>query len=122
MANPSSISKESLSGSTNGMPIKVHATATLGTAIHTAKAGTTTNEFDEVWLWAFSHSTITELLTIEFGGVAVPDNIIEVSIPAKSGLILVVPGLILQNTKAITAFAAHADLVVIAGFVNRISS
>ena len=33
--------KSPLSGSTNGMPIKVVATATLGTTIHTAVSGTT---------------------------------------------------------------------------------
>ena len=43
-------SKQLLSGGTNGKNIKVAATATAGTTIHTANAGTT--DIDEIWLYA----------------------------------------------------------------------
>lgn len=111
-------SKRFLSGSTNGRGIKVAATATPGTLIHTAVAGTT--NMDEVWLYVYnSHSAIVQL-TIEWGGVTVPDDHIKVSIPAQQGLLLVAPGLILQNELAVRAFAGTADVLVITGFVNRI--
>jgi hypothetical protein len=43
------------------------------------------------------------------------------TIAAESGLVLVVPGLILQNTKVVKAFAATADVILLTGYVNQIS-
>lgn len=108
-----------LSGSTNGRPIKVAATATPGTTIHTAGSGAT--NIDEVWLWCANTDTVTRKLTVEFGGTTSPDDTIEVGIPAESGLVLVIPGLPLQNSLVIKAFAAAANVVTITGYVNRIA-
>jgi len=111
------IEKILLSGSTNGLPIKVVATATLGTVIHTADL----DALDEVWLWAVNTSGAGDVkLTIEFGGATDPDCLIEQTIRAEDGCQLVIPGLPLTNLKAVTAFAALANLVTIVGFVNRI--
>lgn len=110
--------KALLSGSTNGRLIKVAATATLGTTIHTAIAGT--SSMDEVWLYAVNSDTVNRKLTIEFGGATAPDNLIEITIPAECGLTCVVPGMLLQNSLVITAFAATANVVMIGGYVNRI--
>ena len=112
--------KRALSGSTNGKQIKVVATATAGTTIHTAVAGT--SDFDEVWLWCVNSDTEDRKLTIEFGGVSSPDDLIEVTIPAENGLVLVVPGLVLQNGLVVGAFAATANVLLISGFVNRITA
>ncbi len=112
------ITKLSLSGGSNGKGIKVVATGTLGTTIHTAQSGTT--GYDEVWLWAMNHDTVSRLLTIEFGGATVPDNIVEVTIGSQVGAVLVVPGWVLQNSLVVTAFAAAANVISIDGFVNRI--
>lgn len=113
--------KRKLSGSTDGLGIKVVATATAGTAIHTAVAGTTAGTFDEIWLYAYNGDTVDRVLTLEWGGVAVPDNNIVVTIPSKTGLTLVAPGLILQNAKAVAAFASAANVITITGFVNSIT-
>lgn len=113
--------KRKLSGSTDGMPIKVVATATAGTTIHTAVAGTTAGTFDEVWLYAYNGHTADVVLTIEYGGATVPDQNIVVTIPTKSGLQLVVPGLILQNTLVVKAFAGTANVITLSGFVNAIT-
>lgn len=112
--------KRILSGSTNGKGIKVAQTATPGTTIHTAVTGT--SDFDEVWIWAINSHTADVLLTIEYGDVSSPDNLIIGSIPAKSGLYTVVPGLLLQNDCVIRAFADTANVVCIYGFVNRITA
>ena len=112
------ITKEILSGSTNGRLIKVAATATPGTTIHTAVAGASSK--DEIWLWAVNSDTVDRKLTIEYGGVASPDDLIEVTVPAESGLLLIVPGLVLQNSLVVKAFAASANVVMVGGFVNRI--
>lgn len=101
--------------------IKVAATATAGTTIHTAVAGTTAGTFDEIWLWAYNSDTVDRLLTIEFGGTTAPDDNIKVTIPALSGLVQVVPGFDLQNGCVVGAFAAVANVVVIFGFVNAIT-
>ena len=117
------IAKTLLSGSTNGMPIKVVATATTGTTIHAT--GTSSSIIDEVWLYATNTSTLTVALTIEFGSTTAPDQNIIVSIPSKSGLSICIAGLTLTGTGAaartITAFAATANVINIVGYVNRIS-
>lgn len=111
------ITKTVLSGSTNGRMIKVVATATAGTTIHTAHA----SSIDEIWLWAVNSDSTDRKLTIEYGGVAAPDNLIEFTVPAEAGLHLIVPGLVLTNSLVVGAFAAAANVVMIGGYVNRIS-
>ena len=113
--------KRKLSGSTDGRGIKVAATASAGTTIHTAVAGTTAGTFDEVWLYAYNSDSVARLLTIEFGGTTAPDDTIKVSVASQSGLMLVVPGLILQNGSVVKAYAAAANVVTIQGFVNAIT-
>ena len=117
------IAKVLLSGSTDGMPIKVVATATTGTTIHAT--GTSSSIIDEVWLYATNTSTLLVVLTIEFGSTTAPDQNIIVSIPSKSGLSICIAGLTLTGTGAaartITAFAATANVINIVGYVNRIS-
>lgn len=117
MANQA-ITKNLLSGSTNGKPIKVVATATLGTTIHAAVSGT--SSMDEIWLYAYNGHTADVVLTIEYGGATVPDQNIIVTVPTKAGINLVVPGLLLQNSLVVTAFAGTANVITISGFVNSI--
>jgi len=112
------LSKEKLSGSTDGKQIKVAATATPGTLIHTAVSGTT--DLDEIWLYAYNHHTANVDLTIEWGGVASPDDLVQITIPFKAGRFLVVDGKLLQNGLIVRAFASVANVVMIDGFVNRI--
>jgi hypothetical protein len=113
--------KRKLSGSTDGKAIKVTQTATAGDTIHTAVAGTTAGTFDEIWLWAYNGHTADVVLTLEFGGATVPDQNIVVTIPYKSGLVPVAPGLILQNGMVVKAFASVANVITLIGFVNAIT-
>lgn len=116
-------SKVTLSGSTQGKAIKVVATASTGTTIHAT--GTSSSIIDEVWLYAYNSSAAAVTLTIQYGGTTAVDNDIKLSIPATSGLTLVVPGLILTGTgsaaNTIYAFAATTNVITINGYVNRIS-
>jgi len=107
-----------LSGSTNGKAILVTATATPGTTIHTAVAGT--SSLDEIWLYAVNSSTSDVKLTIEWGEATAPNGNIEVTIPGESGLTMVIPGLLLQNSLVVKAFASTANVICIHGYVNRI--
>lgn len=109
--------KKLLSGSTNGKSIKIVATSSTGTTLHTAVSGT--SSLDEVWLWFQNNDTANRVLTIEFGATSTDNNII-ITLPPKSGLVLVVPGLLLQNALVITAFADAANVVEAYGYVNAI--
>jgi hypothetical protein len=113
--------KRKLSGSTDGKPVLVVATATAGTTIHTAVAGTTAGTFDEIWLYAYNGHTADVVLTLEWGGATVPDQNIVVTIPTKSGLQLVAPGLILQNGNVVKAFAGTTNVITLNGWVNSIT-
>lgn len=115
-----SYSKRKLSGSTDGKGILVVATGTTGTTIHTAVSGT--SDLDEIWLYAQNSQTAAVKLTIEWGETAAPNGNIEVTIPGEAGLVLVIPGLLLQNGLLVTAFAATGSVVIIHGFVNRITA
>ena len=110
-------SKLKLSGSTDGKQIKVVATATAGTTIHTAHA----TALDEVWLWAVNSSTTAVKLTVEWGEATAPDGNIEVTVPGESGYLMVVPGLILTNSLVVKAFAGTANVLLVNGYVNRIT-
>lgn len=113
--------KRQLSGSTNGRPIKVTATATPGTLIHTATS--TTDEFDEIYLWAVNTSSSAVALTLEWGGTTSPDDFTAggLVIEANSDLLLVAPGLILGGGLIARAFAGTTAVINLVGFVNRIS-
>ena len=108
-----------LSGSTNGRGILVAQTATAGTTIHTAVAGG--SSFDEVWLYAHNTSNAAVKLTLEWGGVSSPNDHIEINIPAEgNGLVLVAPGILINNGLLVRAFAATGNVINIFGYVNRI--
>ena len=106
-----------LSGSTSGKQIKVAATATAGTTIHTAHA----TSLDEIWLWAVNSSTTAVKLTVEWGEATAPDGNIEVTIPGESGYLMVVPGLVLTGSLVVKAFAGTANVILVNGYCNRIS-
>lgn len=110
-------SKLKLSASTDGKQIKVAATASPGTLIHTAHA----TSLDEVWLWCVNSDTTARKLTVEWGEATAPDGNVELTIPAESGYVLVIPGLLLTNSLTVKAFAASANLLLINGYVNRIT-
>ena len=108
-----------LSGSTDGRQIKVAATATAGTLIHTASGLDNTNH-DEVWLWAVNHHSSNVTLTIEWGGVTDPDDLVKTVMAPDIGLLQVIPGWVLTNGLIVRAFASTADKVTIGGWVCRI--
>jgi len=116
-------SKVKLSESTNGRGVKVAATATAGTLIHTGS--TTETTYDEVWLYAVNTSASSVKLTIEWGGTTSPDDLIELTVLPEAGLVTVVPGLLIKGNATalvVRAFAATANVITIHGFVNQITA
>jgi hypothetical protein len=109
--------KVKLSGSTDGKNIKVAATSTPGTTIHTAHA----TALDELFLYAANADTVARKLTIEWGGTTSPDDTIEITIQPESGPVLVIPGWLITNSLVVRGFAAAANVILINGFCNRIT-
>jgi len=110
-----------LSESTNGRGILIDDDATPGKLVHTGS--TTTTTIDEIWLYAQNCDTANRKLTIEWGATASGD-IMELTVTAESGLVLVVPGLILKGAATaleVRAFAATTSAINIFGYVNRIT-
>jgi hypothetical protein len=119
----STFTKLKLSNSINGRGIRVSATSTPGTLIHTAS--TTTTDQDEIWLQAYNSGSSTVTLTVVFGGVTVPDDNIVLGVPSKAGLYVVVPGDILSGSPTapiVRAFASTGSLISLFGYVNRIGA
>jgi len=106
-----------------GLAVKVAATATAGTTVHTAANVATT--VDEIWLYAVNSSVTDVKLTIEWGEATAPEGNIEYTVKAENGLYLIVPGLVLQGNatpKVVKAFAGTANVILIHGYVNRITA
>jgi hypothetical protein len=123
MATLSKLALQPAGTTGDGLGILVAATATAGTAIHTASSTATT--VDEVWLYAYNNDSSSILLTIEYGGVTAPKDVIKQTLTAQNGLVLVVAGLLVQGNatpKVIRAFAATANQISIFGYVNRITA
>lgn len=113
--------KRKLSGSTDGRGVKVVATGSAGTTIHTAVAGTTAGTFDEIWIDAYNSDTVDRLLTIQFGGTSTPDDDIKVTIASQVGFVTVINGKILQNASVVRAYASAANVIILHGYVNAIT-
>ena len=115
--------KKILSGSTDGKAVLVAATATAGTTIHTGSATATT--IDEVWIYAVNSSASSVKLTIEWGQADAPDGNIEVTVLPEAGLVTIIPGLVLSGTGSVAttvkAFAGTANVIMLSGYVNRIT-
>ena len=116
-------SKIPLSGSTDGRGIHINDDATAGKTIHAGSATATIT--DEIWLYATNYDTTARKLTIEWGGATAGGDIIELTVAPESGLVLVVPGLIIVGAATalvVAAFAATTSAINIFGYVNRITA
>ena len=119
----STYTKYTFSSSGSGRGIKVVASGSPGTTIHTVSSAAT--NYDEIYLYAYNGHTANVILTIGLGGSTVPDDNIVITVPFKQGLYLIVPGLIIQGNASpvsVTAYANVANVISITGWVNRISA
>lgn len=115
------LSKILLSNSTGGRPIKVVATSSPGTDIHST--GVSATVLDEIWIMANNTSSVSVSLTIEFGGTTNPDDRIVTIIPPQAGTSIIIPGFTLtgdgSSARTIKAFAGTANVINLIGFINR---
>lgn len=105
-----------LSGSTNGKGVKVAATATAGTTVHTAASGTTTIDLVTLWAQNNNASGVSRTLTLEWGNVSTDNNVV-VAVPAKVGFVLIADRMPIQNSLVIGAFADVANEVIVYGTI-----
>ncbi len=110
------LTKEYLSGSTTGRGIKIAATATAGTLVHTAHA----TAKDKLWVYLSNTSASDVVATIEFGGTTSVDDHVKVTVPANK-TILAIPGLIISNSLAVRIFAATGNVLSAFGEVDRLA-
>lgn len=118
-------SKQFLSGSTNGLPLSLYSTSSQQPdTIHTTQSSSSVK--DEIWVYANNMNSAGATISLFFDNA--PAQEIVLTIPAESGLILVIPGLLVSgNGQAGNSLVAYlldqADygLVNISGYVNRIS-
>lgn len=106
---------QKLSGSTNGRGILVAATGTLGDAVHNADTTAT----DYITVYAFNSHTAPVKLTLEWGGVTDPNDLIEITLSVEE-LTLVAPKLPLTNVN-VTAFAGTTNVITLFGSVDRVT-
>lgn len=84
-----------------------------------------TDSLQEIWLYANNTSSSDVTLDIGWCSTSPTSNTgstITVGVPGQTGLLLVVPGLLIPASLYIVAQAATADVVVLYGFANKIET
>jgi hypothetical protein len=111
-----------LSAATNGRPIKIVATSTPGTTIHTATDSDRPDGCDEVWLWAGSTASVGVNGTLQIGQSGDDGSYVNFRVPpAYVGPIAILAGHRVLDGLVITATASVAERINIWGNVNRVS-
>lgn len=110
-----------LSASVNGKNILVDATTSgSATSIHTSVDGT--SSWDEIYIYAHNGETGSVTCNILWGGTTEPQDLTKINLPiGGSGRVLITDGKLLQNSLIVKAYASIANVVIIDGFVNRIT-
>jgi len=110
-----------ISESVYGKGVKIAATASSGTLLHTAVASTTT-QCDEVVLHFYNSHTASVVVTVQWGGTTSPDNDIKYTVLAQDTVKCVIPGFRIQNALEIRAYASVTNVLIAYGQVNRITN
>jgi hypothetical protein len=106
-----------------GIPIDLKTSGTFpsadqyGTGIHTPPSGST--EIDEVWIYGTNTNTASKTVVIQFGATGSEYEIVQ-ELPSRSGLTLLVPGLIIGKTGSLPP-QTHPEGAQIAGYVGGTS-
>jgi hypothetical protein len=111
------------SASVQGLPIKIAATSSPGTLIHTGQTSSTL--VDRYTLALFNSDTVERAVTVEFGGVLAPDQNIVIAVPPRAGLTYVLQGnpLLGSGAAALTTrvFCATANVITCIGWIMRVT-
>lgn len=112
-------SKEVFSESVSGRMVEIVLAATPGSLVHTTLTSATI--LDEIWLYATNTNTTSRELTVEWGNTDVKQSQVTVTLEAKAGHVLIIPGMILGSAQNVRAFLDVASGVNMAGWINRIT-
>ena len=108
-------------GAADGTGIELPDIASSYATIHTSSAGQA-GHIDEIWLYGSNTHSADIKVTLQFGGTDDPDDLIEVTVGAEAGLVLLIPGLILKgNGLLLKGAAATVSKVTVFGYINGIS-
>ena len=115
------ISRNHLSGATNGHTLLLAIDSGAYTTVHTPT--TTTADFEEIWIWLANVTTSTQIVTFQIGHDTNVNNRIVVQVPAES-VILALPGITLQGASTYTVKAASsaANSITAWGHINLIDA
>lgn len=109
-----------LSAATNGATMTVDTTSAFSPmTVHTAGPGI--YNWDDIWIWAANTDTISRTISLYFGAhSSVGDMAIgSYDLPPGGMPVLICPGLFLQNSGVVEAFASIANKINLTGYVNR---
>lgn len=112
------VTTDILSGSTNGRPILVSASASPGTTLHTGTS--TAGEVDKLYMWASNKSASPVTLKIQWGGTASSDED-WIFIPPEDKTIIC-DGALIKGGLIVRAYATSANQIEITGRRERLSS
>lgn len=104
-------------GTVNGNMVAIAATATPGTNLHTAVAGT--DHIDEVYVYVANIHTADRHITLEIDGAGAANRAIY-NVPFNDGYHLVLPGIRLENAGTIAAFCGTPAAAGTAAVLNCI--
>lgn len=109
-----------LSGSTNGLPIKVTGTSSgAAVTVHTAIAGTTLADY--LWLFATNTDTAARTITVAGDNFTDPDDCFckAFSLAASGIPVPILTGQPLRNGLVVGAWAGTANVITLSGWVTR---
>lgn len=108
-----------LSGSTNGRPVKIAATSSAGTTVHTATSAL--DEVDSIFLWLTNTDSSARTVTVQWGGTSDPDDSMAktYTIAANSAPTQIALGQTLNGGVVVKVFASVTNVVLATGYVVR---
>ena len=103
------ITAKAASGSTNGRGIKIAASSSPGTTLHTYQTGTTDGNFDICDVTVYNSDTSDRTVTFQNGGTTSPDDSRGGTVPAGEERTFY--GFMGQNSLVLKAFASAANVL-----------
>jgi len=111
----------SINSSFNGLPIELKTSGTYpfadayGTGIHTPSSGTT--ELEEIWLYGSNTNSSEKVVVLQMGNTGSQYEVVQ-SLAGRSGLTLLVPGIVIGKIDSLSGVTFPAAGCQVAGYVG----
>ncbi len=106
-----------LSASTNGRAIKVVATASAGTLVHTTGG---TESF--VTMDAYNSGTVEQVVVVQWGGTTSPDDHYVFRLPPGRAPVLLFDRKFIAGSLLIRVYSTTANVVIVGGYVEEVQT